>query len=75
MESAEQEKGKQNQTKAGDQDNMATESEFIFHSALSASFTKYSMFVPLFSAASRIDTLSQPKPVPVGFTEDRSAKY
>jgi len=33
------------------------------------------MFVPLFSAASRIDTLSRPKPVPVGFIEDRRSVY
>lgn len=38
MESAEQEKGKQNQSKTRDQDNMATESEFRYCSALNFIF-------------------------------------
>ena len=46
MESAEQEKGKQNQAQAGDQDNMAAESELRFCFALHGSLTKSKMFFP-----------------------------
>ena len=72
MGSTEQEKDKQNSATAEDQDNMAATSEFRSVSRLYESFTKFEpvLFLPT-AETQRIDTLSRPKPVPVGFIEDR----
>jgi len=72
MESTEQEKDKQNPATAEDQDNMAATSRFGFFSALNCSLTKFEMkFFVLLADTRRIDTLARPKPIPVGFIEDR----
>lgn len=72
MESTEQEKDKQNPATAEGQDNMAATSEFVFFPALNFSLTKFEMsFSVRLDDTRRIDTLARPKPIPVGFIEDR----
>lgn len=72
MESTEQEKDKQNPATAEDQDNMAATSEFGSFCGLNLILTKFELVLFLPTADTRrIDTLSRPKPVPVGFIEER----
>ena len=72
MESTEQEKDKQNPATAERQDNMAAASEFWILSGLNFNFSKFEMkFFVLLADTRWIDTLARPKPIPVGFIEDR----